>query len=511
MKRRAFPIVIFAVLLIALTACAAPTTATTATLPPAAATAATTAAAPSVTTAPTETPTVMPTETPAPSATPVVGVAGERSIGDTYMPEIGNTGYDVQQYTLRLALDPAVKEVSGSTRIEAISTLDNLVQISLDFAGFEVQSVTLDGTEVQYSREQQKLIVDFPAPLANGAAFALEVTYQGAPLFEPSKYVPFIPALGLQYPPVDQPTGSLFVVAEPNGAHYWFPCNDHPRDKATFRIELTVPEGLAGAANGKLIDTQKGISNAYSDGRAGDLYVWEENFPMATYLATAVVGPYERIETTSPNGVALRSYVFADQKQTFEDELPVIGDALDWMSQTFGRYPFDTFGYAQVISLGASLETQTLVILDTQSSEATMVHEMSHMWFGDWVSLASWQDIWRNEGFATYIAWMWAARDNPALLDQRVAQMEQRYQENPSTHPLNDPPPGDMFGVDSYYRGALLVNDLRKAMGEEAFFQGLQNYLQQYGGGTASFDQFKAVMDEATDQALDAVFEKYFK
>ncbi len=503
MTKRAFTMTVLAILLVALTACSAPTIAPAATQPPAS----------TVTIAPTEAPTEAPTAVPtkSPTAPQVEGMVGEGSIGDPYIPKIGNTGYDVQHYTLRLQLDPAVKQVYGETTIEAVSTLENLVELSLDFSGFEISAITQGSSSLNYSREGDKLIVELTAPLAVGVPFTLDIQYAGEPTFEPSQYVPFIPSLGLQYPPPEQPGGSLYIVSEPDGAHYVFPCNDHPRDKAAFRIELSVPSGMAGAANGVLVETQKDVSASFGDGRPGDLYVWEENHPMATYLATAAVGPYERIEATSPNGTPLRSYAFVDQTQAFEDNQPLIGEALDWMSEMFGPYPFDTFGYAQVMALGASLETQTMVILDTQSSESTMVHEMSHMWFGDWVSLDSWQDIWRNEGFATYIAWMWEARSDPNVLEQQVKQVQLMYENNPSDHPLNDPPPEQMFGMDSYYRGALLVHDLRQAMGDEAFFQGLRNYLQQYGGGTASFEQFKAVMEEAAGQELGGVFEEDFK
>ena len=506
--KKAFPITILAILAVALAACVAPPT-MPATLLPATTTPSAivaTTAAPTETTVPAAT--AVPTETPVPTR---VGAAGERSIGDLYIPEIGNTGYDVQRYTLKLALDPAVQEIGGLTQIEAVSTLDNLIEISLDFTGFDVQSVTLDDAPCEYSRQSDKLIVDFPAPLARGTAFRLDVAYQGAPVFEPSQYVPFVPSLGLQYPPTDQPKGSLFIVSEPDGAHYVFPCNDHPRDKATYRIELAVPEGLVGAANGKLVDTQTGVANAFPDGRAGDVYVWEENHPMASYLMTAAVGPYERLEASSPNATPLRSYVFSDQKSIFESHQEVIGPALDWMGDLFGPYPFDVFGYAQVQMMGTSLETQTLVLLGINSNESIMVHEMSHMWFGDWVSLDSWQDIWRNEGFATYITMMWEARDNPAALEEQVKQMHTMYEDHPPSDALDNPKPGLMFGVDSYYRGALLVSDLRQAMGDDAFFQGLKTYMQRYGGRTASFDEFKAVMEEAAGQPLDGAFEKYFQ
>jgi aminopeptidase N len=438
-------------------------------------------------------------------------VAGARSIGDPYIPEIGNTGYDVQHYTLQLALDPAVRDVAGSTSIEAISTLDNLGQISLDFVGFDVQSIKLDGAEVDYERVGKKLVVNFWQPLVQGASFTLDVAYQGVPTVESSPYVTFMPSLGLQYPSSDQTAGSLFVMSEPDGARYWFPCNDHPRDKATFRFQLTVPEDLVGAANGTLLESHEGVSNAFPDGRSGNIYTWEENYPMATYLATVVVGAFNRVDASSPSGIPMRSYVFPDKNQAFIDEQPVIGEALDWMTGMFGPYPFDKFGYAQVMAFGASLENQTLVLIHVNADENVMVHEMSHMWLGDWVSLDSWQDIWRNEGFATYISWMWEARDNPARMDEIIAQAEQTYANRSADYPLNDPPTQQMFAMDSYYRGALLVNDLRQAMGDDTFFRGLRAYLKDFGGGTASFDQFKAVMEETAGKPLDAVFTPYFQ
>jgi len=194
-------------------------------------------------------PTAPPEDSPTPAATlpPVEGVAGEQSIGDPYIPELGNTGYDVQHYVLRLALDPAQTEVEGLVTIEAVATLDELAQLSLDFIGFQVHSVMVEGEETAFSREDGKLLVNLPQALDEGGAFAIDVAYSGAPVMEPSPYVPFVSHLGIRFQPEGQ---RLYVVAEPNGARYWFPNNDHPRDKATYRFELTVPEELVAVANG---------------------------------------------------------------------------------------------------------------------------------------------------------------------------------------------------------------------------------------------------------------------
>jgi hypothetical protein len=163
--------------------------------------------------------TAVPTPTPVSTVVPPVveRIAGDRSMGDAYIPELGNTGYDVQQYTLRLALDPAHMYVDGHVTMEAVTTIQNIAQISLDFIGFEIEELTLDGSPVDYVREGRKLVVDFPEPLPVGEAFALDVIYRGMPVFEQSAYVPFISHLGLQFPENGQ-NGSLFAISEPDGA-----------------------------------------------------------------------------------------------------------------------------------------------------------------------------------------------------------------------------------------------------------------------------------------------------
>jgi aminopeptidase N len=185
---------------------------------------------------------------------------------------------------------------------------------------------------------------------------------------------------------------------------------------------------------------------------------------------------------------------------------------IDWLSDIFGPYPFEEFGYVMVRGLGASLETQTMVVLDTAMlNEETLVHEMAHMWFGDWVSLDSWGDIWRSEGFATYTQFLWASRNQPDQLEQTIRGIEDFIIANPSGFPLNYPPRAEMFGSDSYIKGAVVAHALREKMGDQAFYDGLRTYFKRYGGGTASSTQFQAVMEAAAGVKLDEFFAKWFK
>ena len=431
-------------------------------------------------------------------------VAGGRSMGDPYAPELGNTGYDAQHYTIQIALDPAVKEFSSTVTIEAEAEVDNLGELSLDFIGFEIESLLVDGVPALFSREDDKLIIQLPELLAAGELFTIEVSYAGTPDDRPSRYVPFAESIGLFYGAEE----TIYVLSEPDGARFWFPNNDHPKDKATYRFEVTAPEGLTAVSNGTLLATLE--DTPMPDGSAGTTFVWEHNFPMASYLATIAVGEYERLEGESSSGVVLRDYVFPDDKAAFKQSTAVVSEAIEWMSDLFGEYPFEEYGYVTVHAPGVSLETQTMVLLSSgMLNESTVIHEMAHMWFGDWVSLDSWGEMWRNEGFATYITILWENRDDPEEVDLVMEGVRAWLADDGIVQPLLNPPPRRLFSTNSYFGGALMIHDLRQEVGDEAFFAGLQTYLAEYGGGTASDAQFQAVMEEASGQSLEAFFEKW--
>jgi len=445
------------------------------------------------------TPTPTPTPTTVPTTTPLPSVGGQ-SAGDPYIPALGNTGYDVLHYTLKLSLSPGQTLINASAIIDAVSGVHNLTEFSLDFAGFEITSVSIDGVAVRYEREEQKLLI-YPFPsLSNQQLFSIQVDYKGSPLMESSDYIPFMAHLGLQFM-----ADNIFAISEPDGAHYWFPGNDHPSDKATFRFELTVPSGYSAVANGVLVDEipQDGGKNTF---------IWEHNYPMATYLAIVAVGNYERIDSISPNGIPIHDYVFPDLIQNFREEADITGEVLDWMSDNFGPYPFETFGFVTIRQITSSLETQSMVTLSEQMlDEETIVHEIIHMWFGDWVSMESWADMWNNEGFATYISLMWQTRDHPEDLYAFMDNHTTSIIEKSGTDPLGDLPPHKLFGYASYQKGAVFIHTIRLTIGDDAFFEGLRNYLELFGGGTASREDFQRVMEEASGLDLNALFEEWLE
>ncbi|MCA9943396.1 MAG: M1 family metallopeptidase [Anaerolineales bacterium] len=449
------------------------------------------------------TPTLVPSPTavpsPPPPVTPTPPVEG-LSIGDPYAPELGNTGYDVWQYELIMALDPAVENIEATVHISGVVTAPEQDTLSLDFVGFNIAEVLLDRRPVAYTRFTDKLIIEPSLPFTEGQTFTISITYAGNPVERKSPYVDFAASVGMSFVNGQ----SIYVLSEPDGSRFWFPNNDHPRDKATYRFEITVPAGLTAVANGLLIDQ--------IDNETSSTFFWVHDFPMASYLATVVVGEFERQEAVSPDGVLLRHYVNDGAQTEFAAATADLGEAIDWMSDQFGPYPYEAFGFVTADVSGVSLETQTMVLLaNNMIGQTTVIHELAHMWFGDWVSLDSWQQMWRNEGFATYVQLMWENRDDPEDFELAMEAIQSAVEGNGDAFPLGDPPPAKLFSFNTYFGGAVFVHALRQEMGDDAFFNGLRTYFATYGGGTASDAEFQMIMEDAVGRSLEAFFVEWLQ
>lgn len=442
---------------------------------------------------PRATPTLRPTPTPQPTADATL-----LSAGDPYIPELGSAGYDVQHYTLRLTLDPAQVLVQGEATLQ-LRSLMALDSLALDLVGFEVESATVNGASVAAYRQGRKLLLPLTTPLPAGAEATVNIRYAGAPVQEPSRYNHLLETIGLNF----TADGRIFAASQPDGARYWFPCNDHPRDKALFRFEIQVPNGLLAIANGR--------PQAAQTTAAGTLYVWEHDAPLATYLATVVVGPYETITAQTPGGVRLQHYVMPAQRVAFEAAAQNLPAAVDWLAGLLGPYPFDRFGFVTVPSPHLSLETQPLALLsESNLQETILIHELAHMWFGNAVSLLSWQEMWRNEGLATYMEYVWRAQGDSARLEQEMAALRQHVQARQPMR-LGQMPPERLLGFENYLSGALLIHQLHTDMGDEAFFNGLRLFLDRHrAAGNASDADFRAAMEEAAGRSLSLIWATEF-
>jgi aminopeptidase N len=429
------------------------------------------------------------------SADPASGSSG---VGDPLFPQAGNGGYDVTHYGLDLSYDPASGKLTGVADITATAQRP-LMSFHLDLSGLTVTAVTIGGRRAAFTRSGAELSVRPAAPLPGGASFDATVAYQGVPkvLTDPD---------GSQEGWFRTGDGAL-ALGEPVGSMAWFPGNDHPSDKATYDITVTVPDGLTVVSNGELAGTRPA-----SGGRTA--FHWHVGQPMATYLATVAIGHYTVTRTRTGGGVPVYTAVdpHSDDAQTAAS-VRRIPEIVDWESALYGPFPFSSTG-AIVARLadgqgGYALETQNRPVFPgNEGSPAapvtTLVHELSHQWFGDWVTPRTWRDIWLNEGFATYTEWLWKAHDGgPSEAESAAAAFADSH--NWSFAPAS-PTAAQLFAPPVYGRGALVLHELRRALGDSAFFRLLRAWPAAHPYGNASTQDFTAFCARFTAEDLTPLF-----
>lgn len=336
--------------------------------------------------------------------------SGQAGVGDDLFPNAGNSGFEVTHYTLDIAWDES-NSIEAEATLEA-AAIDELNAFNLDFSGFEIESITVNEADAEYSREGNELTVTPAETLASGEAFTVTVVYSG----EPST----VDAAGIGIGGWTRYDGGVFTASQPLGAQGWFPANDHPSDAASFTFRVTVPEPYSVAANGILDDV---IDNGDTQ-----TFVWEASDPMATYLATVNIAEFRTVEEEGEGGLPIINYFPADMVANGEQAFERQSEIIAYFASIFGPYPFESAGAIVVdVSLGVALETQTrpLYGLDSAGMEIIVAHELSHQWFGNSVRVADWKDIWLNEGFATYAEALWLEHSEGA--EARDARIREAY------------------------------------------------------------------------------------
>jgi aminopeptidase N len=417
---------------------------------------------------------------------------GSDGLGDPMFPLAGNGGYDVANYSLTLDYTPSGNRLVGTVVITARAK-QNLSSFDLDFRMHDVTRLLVNGVPAAFSyAKEQELVVTPAAGLVQGKTFTVAVEYAGTPLVvtDPDQSIE-------GWVPTDD---GAFVVNEPQGSPGWYPVNDNPRDKATYDFRVSVPEGLTVMANGVL------VSETHSGGKA--TWVWRESDPMAPYLSTTTLGKFDLTKSTTSG---IPTYVAVDPQLAKGQVLSKLGEAVNFYSSIYGPYPFNAVGAivdsAKVV--GYSLETQTKPNFPYVPNEATLVHELSHMWFGDSLTLGVWPDIWLHEGFATWSEWIWSERQGNKSAHQWFEQLYNTPEKDtafwgPAVADFTNP--ALLFNGTVYYRGGMTLQALREKIGDLAFFQLLRDWATQNRYGTVTTAQFIALAEKESGRDLTQFF-----
>jgi len=424
------------------------------------------------------------------------------------MPALGNGGYDALHYTNTFKYDPAVNTMLPGSQTEiTLKATQGLSEFALDLRAYTVSEVTIDGVPAGVARVGDKLVVTPAAGIVNGREFKVLVKFSGTPL------------------EIEDPDGSFegwsriatggFVVNEPQGAMGWFPSNNYPSDKATYDYYVTIPATHTSMANGEL-------AARTDNGDGTNTWHWSLDYPMATYLTTATVGVFDYrkwIAPATPGALgksgqplevydAFESALSTAQKAAATTTADRQDDIIKWMSDQIGRpYPYESHGTVlHRTTLGYALESQTKSHFSGQSINAgTLAHEIAHQWFGDSVGPQTWEEIWFNEGWATWWAWYWNNKQNG-----NATTVEQQFTNNfNSTQqptrwnvaPARLASGANLFDTFPVYtRPAMMLEAYRQIVGNTAFFGFQRALLDEHGYADINLDEFIKLAKKVAQQ-----------
>ncbi len=304
----------------------------------------------------------------------------------------------------------------------------------------------------------------------------------------------------------------IWSLSQPYGARDWWPCKDHPLDKAdSAGIRITVPAPLRVGSNGLLRTIRQNPNGTLT-------YEWAERYPIATYLISvaiadfAVFSHWYRYSPT--DSLEILNYVLPQHLASAQPKLARTVDMLRVFDGLFGPYPFlkEKYGHCE-FGRGGAMEHQTMTSTTT-FEEDVIAHELAHQWFGDMITCATWQDLWLNEGFATYSESLYReVQYGPAEYRRLIrARMTSALTASGTLFVQDTSSVANLFAPNRVYaKGASLLHMLRHVLGDEVFFRALRNYAAdtrlQYR--TASTADFQSACEAASGRSLAWFFTQW--
>ncbi|NOQ25794.1 MAG: T9SS type A sorting domain-containing protein [Bacteroidales bacterium] len=418
--------------------------------------------------------------------------------------------YDVYFVKLDLEISDLTTDISGNATLQ-MKTIEELDTLLLDFySNMLIDSMFIDDKEVIYEHSNNQIQYIFDTPLALENDFKVQVYYHGTPygfgVFNAYKS--------------DWDTHVTYTLSESFQAREWWPCKQVLSDKIdSAYVFLTCADTCMAGSNGLLKNVVELPNNKKR-------YEWKTYYPINYYLISFAVADYQDYSIYAhpigTDSILIQNFIWNNPDYLSENKTGIDNtiDFIELFSEKFGLYPFANEKYGHCLStIGGGMEHQTMTTIGNLSEYAydLITHELGHMWFGDYVTCASWQDIWINEGFATYAEYV-------ALENLKSDSSAQEWMNATQTYALEDPnrsiyvpfdeafDEGRIFNYRiSYLKGAAIIHMIRNQINDdELFFTCLQNYLSEYADSVATGDDFKNSIEANTGIDFDPFFNQWY-
>jgi hypothetical protein len=389
---------------------------------------------------------------------------------------------DVLRYKMDLDFSNYSSQViSGNCEVVFTAKMNNVATISLDLLQMNIDSVVQNGSQLVSSYNDTLIIVSLSALLNSGDSDSITVYYQGTPQLDPSGFGGFYFQGNYAYN-----LGVAFSAEPHNYGRTWHPCFDNFVERATYQVHIKSPLNTTGYANGLIkADSTDGVSNYRT---------WKINQEIPTYLASVAVSNYTHVEqtfTSNLNSNTIPMYLIAVPSDTsnMKASFANLTGAMDAFESGYGPYLWDKVGFHLVPFNGGAMEHATDIAYPqvtangTLAYETLMAHELSHHWWGDLVTCRTAEDMWINEGMASYSERLfleYVYDYNRYLTDVKSNHknvLQNAHINDGGYYPLSGVPHDITYGDHSYNKGSDMAHTLRGYMGDAEFFSVLQSFL----------------------------------
>jgi aminopeptidase N len=438
--------------------------------------------------------------------------------------------HDLVHTKLDVSFIWATKQLKGKAKLTLKPHFYAQDTLVLDGKGFDIESIKVfsrsETYTPAYTYDKKQIKIKLSKSLTKLDTFSVEIAYTANPENLPKsgsgaitedKGLYFINPDGSE---VDKPK-QIWTQGETESSSCWFPTIDHPNQKTTEEVYITVDDKYTTLSNGLLKSSVKNTDGTRTD-------YWLHDKPHAPYLFMMAIGEFETFKDKWRDIEVnyLMEKTYAPYAKKIFGNTP---EMLEFFSNTLGvKYPWDK--YSQVVvrdfvsgameNTSASLFYEGLNVTDRQlldrSWDGIIAHELFHHWFGDLVTCESWSNLPLNESFANYSEYLWYEHKNGAdeadyhlfnEMDDYLDESKTRQEPLIRYHYFDKE---DMFDNHSYNKGGCTLHMLRKILGDEAFFASLKNYLTKNAFKTGEISNLRLAFEEVTGQDLHWFFDSFF-
>lgn len=432
-------------------------------------------------------------------------------------PRFRPAKFDVLHYDIDVNVDPELGTIQGSVGVVIKSLVQGLKEVDLDAIDMQIESVS-DGSLVLAHRYDGTIVTAaLSSPLNTGESTFVRI-----------KYKSLLPqTLHLAKGDVTNPhrMKTAYTYTEPEGSSAWYPCFDRPADKATMTIRVVVPEGYNALSNGDLlsVDNEPGKNSFY----------YRMEYPIATYLVSLAIGNYEVLDIGSFRQKPVTLWAPPSLREAALTETARTPEMMQVFSDFTGvAYPYNSYATSVAQGFRSSMEHQSATTMGSWritgdgSGEGVVAHELAHQWFGDWVTCRTWGELWLNEGYASYLPYVFfnATADEVRAIGQ-IDYWRSGYFEEAATsvHALSqaNPDVDNIFDSHAYEKSALTIHLMRwmanrsgaqsPADGEEVYTKVLRKYLTAKGGSTVTNYDHEKALSEVTGQNWEVFFDQFVR